>query len=99
MIMKLNTERSLIVAVLIAANAASGSLSPAMTPVPDKVACAVADRQAFTEPDQVHLTGWIGDRIEVNENNRLAAFDEEGRNPRDIFLARDDRVPTLRVVL
>ena len=31
----------------------------AITPVPEKVAPAVADRQDFQVPDRVHLDGWI----------------------------------------
>jgi uncharacterized protein len=73
--MKHNSEIKLVVGLLLAANAGVGPLSAAITPVPDKVAWAVADRQAFTEPDLVHLTGWLGDRIEANETNRLAIVD------------------------
>jgi hypothetical protein len=43
--------------------------------VPEKVACAVSDRQAFTQPDQLRLTGWIGARVEANEANRLVKID------------------------
>ncbi len=63
------------IGLLIALNVASGSLPAAITPVPDKVVCAVADRQAFAEPDQLHLTGWLGARIDANESNRLAKLD------------------------
>ena len=61
--MKQNTEMKLIAGWWLAVNAATGSLSAAITPVPDKVACAVADHQAFTQPDQLHLTGWLGSRV------------------------------------
>jgi DUF1680 family protein len=44
-------------------------------PVPEKVSCAIADRQAFQQPEGVHLTGWIGSRIDVNEKNRLVMMD------------------------
>jgi DUF1680 family protein len=47
----------------------------AITPVPEKVAPAVADRQDFQVPDRVHLDGWIGTRITANESNRLAKLD------------------------
>ncbi|MGH7968797.1 MAG: beta-L-arabinofuranosidase domain-containing protein, partial [Limisphaerales bacterium] len=47
----------------------------AITPIPDKVAPAVPDRQEFETPDRVHLSGWVGDRIDVNEANRLVKLD------------------------
>jgi len=47
----------------------------AITPLPDKVVGAVADRQDFQVPDRVQLTGWLGTRIAVNESNRLAKLD------------------------
>jgi DUF1680 family protein len=59
----------------VAANAVLGSPSAAITPVPDKVPCAVTDRQAFTQPDQLRLTGWLGSRIGPNEANRLVKVD------------------------
>jgi DUF1680 family protein len=43
--------------------------------LPDKVTPAVPDRQDFQIPNRVHLTGWVGSRIEVNEANRLAKLD------------------------
>ena len=43
--------------------------------VPDKVPCAVADKQDFQTPDALHLTGWIGSRIAANEGNRLVKLD------------------------
>ena len=46
-----------------------------ITPLPDKVACVVIDRQDFQVPDRVQLTGWLGTRIAVNESNRLAKLD------------------------
>jgi DUF1680 family protein len=73
--MKRNFEMRLVLGLLLAGHAAAGSLSAAITPVPDKVVWAVADRQSFTEPDQVHLTGWLGARIEANVTNRLAKVD------------------------
>jgi hypothetical protein len=74
-IMKPYSEARLVVGLLVAVNAAMGSLSAAIMPVPDKVACAVADRQAFTQPDQLHLDGWLGTRIDANETNRLVKLD------------------------
>jgi DUF1680 family protein len=59
----------------LVAHAALGSWSPAIVPVPDRVLCAVPDRQTFVLPDQVHLTGWLGSRIAANESNRLAKID------------------------
>ena len=52
-------------------------LANAVTPLPEKVACAIADRQAFQHPDCVHLTGWIGSRIDINEKTRMARMDPE----------------------
>jgi len=66
---------NLIVGLWMVANAALGSLSPALVPVPDKVPCAVPDRQASMQPDQVHLTGWLGSRITANEASRLVKID------------------------
>ncbi|HEY3855187.1 MAG TPA: beta-L-arabinofuranosidase domain-containing protein [Verrucomicrobiae bacterium] len=51
------------------------TLSAAVVPVPEKVTCAIADKQDFTLPDRVHLTDWIGSRIDVNESNRLVELD------------------------
>ena len=51
------------------------TLSAAVVPVPEKVTCAIADRQDFTQPDRVHLADWIGSRIDVNESNRLVELD------------------------
>ena len=47
----------------------------AAEPLPEKVLCAIADRQAFQQPDRLHLTGWIGSRIDANEKNRLVKMD------------------------
>ena len=66
---------SAIIGLLIAANTSWVSLPAAIVPTPDNVACAVADHQAFTQPDQLHLTGWIGTRIVANEANRLVKID------------------------
>jgi len=65
----------LIFGFIVAAKTVMCALSATITPVPDKIACAVADRQAFTQPDQLHLTGWVGSRIEANEANRLVKID------------------------
>jgi DUF1680 family protein len=47
----------------------------AASPVPDKVLCAIPDRQDFQLPDRVQLTGWMGARIAGNEANRLVKID------------------------
>jgi hypothetical protein len=51
------------------------SLSAEIVPLPDKVTCAVSDRQDVTVPDEVELAGWMGTRIQANEANRLAKMD------------------------
>ena len=73
--MKTITETKSIVRLIVAVCAGLGSLSAAIMPVPDKISCAVADRQAFTQPDQVHLNGWLGSRVMANEANRLVKID------------------------
>ncbi len=47
----------------------------AVEPVPDKVVPVVADRQTAQVPDRVHLNGWVGQRIAVNEANRLVKLE------------------------
>jgi DUF1680 family protein len=66
---------SAIIGLLVAANTSCVSLPAAIVPVPDKVAGAVADRQAFTQPDQLRLAGWLGTRIDASESNRLVKVD------------------------
>ena len=56
---------------LIVANATAGWIAP----VPEKVPCAVTDRQDFQIPDRVQLTGWLGTRIMASETNRLVKLD------------------------
>ena len=56
---------------LIAFNAVAG----VVTPLPDKVPGAVADRQDFQVPDRVQLTGWLGMRIAASVTNRLERLD------------------------
>ena len=53
------------------------ALAAPISPVAEKVPCAVADRQDFQIPDRVRLTGWLGARITANEANRLAAIDTD----------------------
>ena len=68
-------KAGLILGLLLALGATSRTSSAAIVPVPEKVACAVADRQAFTQPDQIDLGGWLGTRIHANEANRLVRID------------------------
>jgi len=58
-----------------AANAMAGLI----TPVPEKVPCAVADVQDSQIPDRVQLanSGLIGSRIEGNEKNRLVKIETD----------------------
>ena len=58
---------------LVLASAALAAM--AITPVPDKVAPVIADRQDFQVPDRVQLRGWIGTRIAANETNRMVKLD------------------------
>ena len=51
------------------------SSAATITPLPDKVAPAIPDRQDFQTPDRVRLTGWVGLRIDANEANRLVKLD------------------------
>jgi uncharacterized protein len=44
-------------------------------PVPERIAAAVPDRQDAQVPDRVQLAGWIGQRIQANEANRLVKLD------------------------
>lgn len=53
---------------------AEGIAGP-ITPAPERVPCAVDDKQDFQIPDRVRLTGWLGTRIAANETNRLAMID------------------------
>lgn len=60
--------------ILVAALPRAGA---SISPLPDKVTPAIADRQDMQVPDCVHLTGWIGTRMAVNESNRLALLDAD----------------------
>jgi hypothetical protein len=53
---------------------ASGEM---VTPLPDAIPSAAADKQDFQIPDRVHLTGWLGTRITANEANRLVTLDPD----------------------
>ncbi len=63
-------SRFISLALLVAA-----PLAAAVLPMPEKVPGAVADMQAFQVPDRVQLGGWLGSRIEANEQNRLLKLD------------------------
>lgn len=58
-------------AVLIAFNAFAAPI----TPVPDKVTGAVADKQDIQVPDRLQLRGWLGTRIGASLTNRLESLD------------------------
>jgi DUF1680 family protein len=51
------------------------TLAGPITPVLEKVPCAVADRQDFQVPDRVLISGWLGSRIEASMRNRLLILD------------------------
>jgi DUF1680 family protein len=55
--------------------ATAACVPAAITPLPDKVPCPVPDRQPIQVPDQFHFTGWLGSRIDANEQNRLVKLD------------------------
>jgi DUF1680 family protein len=61
--------------MILCAVVAITPLARAVTPLAEKVPCAIADHQAFQQPDCLQLTGWIGTRIATNESNRLAKMD------------------------
>ena len=73
--MKLRHPTSTLLALL----AALFAIQPVTgaTLVPAKVRPAVRDVQDFQTPDNVHLGGWIGARIQANEANRLAKLEVE----------------------
>ncbi len=48
-----------------------------ITPLPETVVPVITDRQDFQVPDRTHLTGWLGQRIQFNEANRLVKLDAE----------------------
>lgn len=52
----------------------AGAPAP-VSPLPERVKPAIADRQDAQIPDRLHLTGWVGGRIDVNEANRLVKLD------------------------
>ena len=64
-----------LITTIMCVAVAIGHLAGTAATVPDKVTCAVADRQDYQQPDCVHLTGWIGSRIDANERGRLVKMD------------------------
>jgi DUF1680 family protein len=64
-----------IVNALLACACVAAPALGAVTPLADKVHCAVADRQDCQVPDCVRLSGLLGGRISVNEANRLVKLD------------------------
>src|ERR1035437_7464742 len=64
-----------ILAVWVSAAALMVAPAATITPLPDKVAPVVPDRQGFLTPDRPRLTGWAGMRIDANEANRLVKLD------------------------
>ena len=63
-----------ILSLLLTATVAT-AFAGSINPLPEKVPCAIVDRQDSQIPDRVRFTGWVGSRIEVNEANRLAKLD------------------------
>jgi hypothetical protein len=53
----------------------TAALNGAITPMPEKVGCAIADRQDFQGPDRLQLSGWVGSRVTASERNRLVKID------------------------
>jgi uncharacterized protein len=68
-------SRHYLALLLLTAAVALTARAASITPIPDKVAPAIADRQDFQVPDRVRLSGWVGSRITANESNRLAKLD------------------------
>ena len=64
-----------IILTMMCSAAVFPPLTGGAAPVPEKASCAIANRQDFQQPDRLHLTGWIGSRIDVNEKNRLVMMD------------------------
>lgn len=65
--------KSMLLPLLLAASILT--VSAAITPLPDAVSSAIADKQDFVVPDRVQLTGWMGSRISGSESNRLVKLD------------------------
>jgi len=68
---------SKIVLTIICIAIAITSLAGSVKTLPEKVSCAIADKQEFQVPDCLQLTGWLGSRTDANEKNRLVKIDTE----------------------
>jgi uncharacterized protein len=64
-----------LLAVWVSAAALMVSPAATISPLPDKITPVVPDRQDLQPPDRLHLTGWVGLRIEANEADRLVKLD------------------------
>jgi len=62
--------------ILLAAAVATAVAAP-VSPVPERVAGRVNDRQDCQTPDRVHQTGWVGQRSAASITNRLEQVDLE----------------------
>jgi uncharacterized protein len=71
----MNTLQRTEAIFLLLACAIATALANPITPAPEKIPCAVRDRQDTQIPDRVHLTGWVGSRLAANESNRLVQLD------------------------
>jgi DUF1680 family protein len=72
---RLRSGIAAILAVWVSSAALMASAAANISPLLDKVAPVVPDRQDFQTPDRVRLTGWVGMRIDANEANRLVKLD------------------------
>ncbi len=55
----------------------ASAVAAPLVPVGEQVAPAIADRQDVQVPDRVQLSGWMGQRLKVNEANRLVKLDAD----------------------
>jgi uncharacterized protein len=69
--------RNLLTAFVALGGLVMNGSAAAITLLPEKVRCAVADKQDAQVADRVQLTGWVGTRMAVNESNRLAKLDTD----------------------
>ena len=71
---------------ILCAAAAIAPLAGAVMPMPEKVPGVITDKQDFQQPDRVHLTGWIGSRMQASETNRLVKI-----NPDRLLMSYQNR--------
>jgi uncharacterized protein len=64
-----------MISSILALVASLPDTGPYIAPILDVVKPIVSDRQRFQVPDRVHLTGWLGSRIDANTQNRLEKID------------------------